>query len=284
MPTVQTRLGAIEGVEHPGAVSFLGIPYATPPVGERRLASSGTARTVVRHAARHDASEPGLPDSLPRGTRATGWHSRGAERGHAVPQRPHAGRGRRAAARHVLHPRRRLHGGLRQRLRPLDLRGRERHRRDLHQLSARHVRVPRSQPFRAGVRRQREPRLPGPDRGAPVGARQRRGLRRRPGQRDPLRLQRRGRFDHGATVGARRAGTVPPRHRHEPARGGARAARRRHAERAGDEHERGRLPRAHAVPVRGAALRVPRPWPAEAGPGWTARSSPPGSRKRSAPA
>ena len=36
MPIVQTRPGALEGVEHPGAVSFLGIPYAAAPVGTRR--------------------------------------------------------------------------------------------------------------------------------------------------------------------------------------------------------------------------------------------------------
>ncbi len=36
MTTLQTRLGTIAGVRARGATAFLGIPYAAPPLGERR--------------------------------------------------------------------------------------------------------------------------------------------------------------------------------------------------------------------------------------------------------
>ena len=39
IPKVQTSLGVVEGMRHDGADVFLGIPYALPPTGERRLAA-----------------------------------------------------------------------------------------------------------------------------------------------------------------------------------------------------------------------------------------------------
>lgn len=42
-PMVQTSHGSVEGVQREGADVFLGIPYALPPVGERRLAPPAEA-------------------------------------------------------------------------------------------------------------------------------------------------------------------------------------------------------------------------------------------------
>ncbi|MFT4224935.1 carboxylesterase family protein, partial [Micropruina sp.] len=38
-PLVRTTAGAVRGVQRPGSVAFLGIPFAEPPVGELRFAA-----------------------------------------------------------------------------------------------------------------------------------------------------------------------------------------------------------------------------------------------------
>ena len=47
IPKVQTSLGVVEGTRRDGTDVYLGIPYALPPTGERRLAApvAAAART-----------------------------------------------------------------------------------------------------------------------------------------------------------------------------------------------------------------------------------------------
>ena len=44
-PVVKTDLGPVEGAHRDGIDVFLGIPFAAPPTGERRLATTRTAST-----------------------------------------------------------------------------------------------------------------------------------------------------------------------------------------------------------------------------------------------
>ncbi|HET7737081.1 MAG TPA: carboxylesterase/lipase family protein [Tepidiformaceae bacterium] len=59
-PEVETRYGRVRGAERHGVRSFLGIPYAAAPVGERRFAAPARAERWdgVRDATRHGAACP----------------------------------------------------------------------------------------------------------------------------------------------------------------------------------------------------------------------------------
>lgn len=70
-PVVETAQGAIEGVEQGEAQAFLGIPYAAPPVGERRW------------------REPG-PVAPWQGVRSTGLRSPACQQGLARPWGPYS--------------------------------------------------------------------------------------------------------------------------------------------------------------------------------------------------
>jgi para-nitrobenzyl esterase len=72
MVTLSTKLGVLEGVERPGAVSFLGVPYAAPPIGALRWRAPAPpapwsgAHRATRHPNRaHQAPFP--PDLAPPG-------------------------------------------------------------------------------------------------------------------------------------------------------------------------------------------------------------------------
>ena len=49
-PVARCAQGALRGRHRRGVQLFAGIPYAAPPVGERRFPGAGTARTVGRRA------------------------------------------------------------------------------------------------------------------------------------------------------------------------------------------------------------------------------------------
>ena len=121
-------------------------------------------------------------------------------------------------------------------------RPRRRRRLRLVQLPARRARLHRRHPLRHGrAAVRREPRHPRPGRGAGVGARQHRGVRRRPRQRHDLRRVGGRHLGDDADGRARRPRPVPPGDRPEPgARRGVHArARRRVGRAAGRAARRG---------------------------------------------
>jgi para-nitrobenzyl esterase len=68
-PKVQTSLGPVEGLRRDGADVFLGIPYALPPTGERRLAApvAAAAWTEPLRATIPPSACPQLPSPDPAG-------------------------------------------------------------------------------------------------------------------------------------------------------------------------------------------------------------------------
>ena len=68
-PKVQTSLGPMEGLRRDGADVFLGIPYALPPTGERRLAApvAAAAWTEPLRATIPPSACPQLPSPDPAG-------------------------------------------------------------------------------------------------------------------------------------------------------------------------------------------------------------------------
>ena len=83
-PIVRTESGALRGVVASGVDTFLGVPYAAPPVGDLRWRAPRPASTWrgVRDATAFAAELP--PASGP--VRAAG----SAERGLSLPERVHA--------------------------------------------------------------------------------------------------------------------------------------------------------------------------------------------------
>jgi para-nitrobenzyl esterase len=63
---VETELGRLRGVRHQGAIQFRGVPYALPPVGERRFRppTPHPSWTGERGATRHGPIAPQLPSRL----------------------------------------------------------------------------------------------------------------------------------------------------------------------------------------------------------------------------
>ena len=178
-------------------LTFKGVPYGASTGGENRWLPAkppapwdGEYPALIYGAncpqRLHDwVTEQTLPVPV------DGWL---AERGHAQGEHLDAEPDR-LAARDVLHPRRRLH--LRLGLRAgVAGRGADgaapRRRLGDGQPSAQHPRLPRPvRVRRAGLCRLGQRRHDRPGRGAPVGPRQHRELRRRPGPRDDLRPVRR---------------------------------------------------------------------------------------------
>ena len=64
---VETSGGRVEGTEADGHLSFRGIPYAAPPVGENRFAAPQPAEpwSGVRVAGEFGLSAPQPPSALP---------------------------------------------------------------------------------------------------------------------------------------------------------------------------------------------------------------------------
>jgi para-nitrobenzyl esterase len=65
-PIARTALGALSGLWQDGIAVFRGVPYAAPPVGERRLApaASHAPWSAVRDATRHGPIAPQTPSRL----------------------------------------------------------------------------------------------------------------------------------------------------------------------------------------------------------------------------
>ena len=66
MPVAHTALGDICGVRRDGVTTFRGVPYAEPPVGERRFAAAEPVHPWkgLREATEHGAIAPQLPSRL----------------------------------------------------------------------------------------------------------------------------------------------------------------------------------------------------------------------------
>ena len=210
---VKTAGGLVQGTTvADGAIRvFNGIPYAAPPVGTLRWQPP---QPVVPWTGVRDATKVG--PGLHAGQAVRRHHPAGPQRRLPDVEHPHAGERRDGSpAGDGLDPRRRIHGGRRLRTAPRRPRLRPQGHRPRHdQLPAWRVRLPGASGAdgRVGPACVRQLRDARPGRGAAVGARQHRGVWRRPAQRDHLRrigrIVRRQRAD-GVAAGA---GPVPQGH------------------------------------------------------------------------
>jgi para-nitrobenzyl esterase len=65
-PIARTSLGDLRGAWHDGIAAFRGVPYAAPPVGERRFIAAQSVQgwSGLRDATRHGPIAPQLPSRL----------------------------------------------------------------------------------------------------------------------------------------------------------------------------------------------------------------------------
>src|ERR1700733_14636347 len=65
-PIAATSLGSLRGAWHDGIAAFRGVPYAVPPIGDRRFATAAPAEpwSGLRDATGHGPIAPQLPSRL----------------------------------------------------------------------------------------------------------------------------------------------------------------------------------------------------------------------------
>jgi para-nitrobenzyl esterase len=65
-PIARTSLGDLRGAWQDGVAAFRGVPYALPPIGERRFVAARPLQTWsgARDATRHGPIAPQLPSRL----------------------------------------------------------------------------------------------------------------------------------------------------------------------------------------------------------------------------
>ncbi len=219
--TAKTRSGSVRGLLKDGVQQFWCVPYGAPTGGANRFMppQKPAAWSGVKDLFEITFGAPLAPGAEEPSPVVTALNRKGPrKRGLSLRQRIHAGPRQARAARDGLDARRRLHGGLGQlfalrRHEPREEGGRGRR---LREPPAQSVRLPASRGLgRREVGRSDECRHPRPRRGARMGARQHRGLRRRPGPCDDLRPVGRRRQNHHRDGDAVREGSVPSRDRAE---------------------------------------------------------------------
>ena len=246
-----TKQGKVEGEEVGGIAVFPRHPVRGASGRRPPLAGAPAARGVVRRARREGVRERSAAELDRERSPAGLLDPRAAERGLPLPEHLDAAHRRRAPTRPGVDPRGRVHPGLG---RPIPVRRRaareaRRRRGGDDQLPARRARLPA--PAGADRRAHSSTGNEGlrPARGARLGAREHRGLRRRPRERDHLRRVR-GRHERGHAArppqGARPVPQGDPAERrlqhgqHPRARGEDRRALRGEA---GSRTQRRRAPR-----------------------------------------